>query len=239
MSRQLHHATPRSIYCMAAWVLFAFSLIVCLLSAKSFHPFAPMTSKVIRSLVICGPSGVGKGTLINKILSNYPNKMGLSVSHTTRKPRQGEVNGIHYHFSDKDFVLQDIKSGGIPYIEHAEVHANIYGTREDAVAKVHDDGKLCILDVDKNGVMQIKKHGLPAKFVFVAPKSIEVLENRLRSRGTESEDQIQLRLKNAQSEMDYGLAKGNFDLVLVNENLDEAYGSLVKQLRNWYPLYNL
>ena len=224
---------------LAAKVLFAFLFVVRLYSAKSFSSFVPMTSKAIRSLVICGPSGVGKGTLINKLLSNYPNKMGLSVSHTTRKPRQGEVNGIHYHFSDKDFVMQDIKSGKIPYIEHAEVHANIYGTREDAVARVHDEGKLCILDVDKNGVKQIKKHGLPARFVFVAPKSVEVLENRLRSRGTETEEQIQLRLKNARSEMDYGLAKDNFDLVLVNENLDESYGTLVNQLRGWYPQYNL
>lgn len=224
---------------LATRVLFAFLFVVRLSSAKSFHYFAPMASKAIRSLVICGPSGVGKGTLINKLLSNYPNKMGLSVSHTTRKPRHGEVNGIHYHFSDKDFVLQDIKSGKVPYIEHAEVHANIYGTREDAVTKVHDEGKLCLLDVDKNGVKQIKMHGLPARFVFVAPRSVEVLENRLRSRGTETEEQIQLRLKNALSEMEYGLAKDNFDLVLVNENLDDAYGTLVKQLRGWYPQYSL
>lgn len=214
---------------------FFFLLIAVLSKATSL----PMNSKAIRSLVICGPSGVGKGTLINRLLKNYPNKMGLSVSHTSRKPREGEVDGVHYHFVDKKFILEDIQSGKIPYIEHAEVHANIYGTREDAVTKVHEEGKLCILDVDRNGVKHIKLHGLPAKFVFITPKSPQVLEARLRSRGTETEEQIQLRLTNAQAEMEYGLAKDNFDMVLVNEDLDVAYNSLVAQLRSWFPLFNL
>jgi len=220
---------------LIATLALSFLLIVFLSQAV----ILPMSSKAIRSLVICGPSGVGKGTLINRLLKNYPNKMGLSVSHTSRKPREGEIDGVHYHFVDKKSIQEDIQSGKIPYIEHAEVHAHIYGTREDAVAKVHDEGKLCILDVDKNGVKSIKLHGLPAKFVFITPKSPQVLEARLRSRGTETEEQIQLRLKNAQSEMEYGLAKGNFDLVLVNEDLEVAYGTLVAQLRSWFPLFNL
>ena len=219
-------------------LLLFLGILSCITS--SLHLSNPMSSKAIcRTLVICGPSGVGKGTLIGKLLSNYPTKMGLSVSHTSRKPRDGEVHGVHYHFVDKDFIVKDIATGKVQYIEHAEVHSNIYGTREDAVTTVHRDGKLCILDVDRNGVKQIKKHSLPAKFVFIAPKSYEVLEARLRSRGTETEDQIKLRLKNARAEMDYGLAKDNFDLVLVNENLDEAYNNLVKQLRSWFPLFNL
>lgn len=196
-----------------------------------------MSSAICRSLVICGPSGVGKGTLIGKLLASYPNKVGLSVSHTSRKPREGEVDGVHYNFVDKDFILQDIKSGPIKFIEYAEVHSNIYGTREDAVQKVHNDGKLCILDVDKKGVQQIKLSHLPAKFVFIAPESLTHLENRLRSRGTETEEQIQIRLRNAIAEIEYGNS-GEFDEVLVNDELEVTYNTLLTHMRTWFPLYN-
>lgn len=196
-----------------------------------------MKKALCRSLVICGPSGVGKGTLIGKLLASYPDKVGLSVSHTSRKPREGEIDGVHYNFVDKEFILQDIKTGPIKFIEHAEVHSNIYGTRGDAVEKVHDDGKLCILDVDRKGVQQIKLSHLPAKYVFITPDSLAGLESRLRARGTETEEQIQLRLKNAIAEMEYG-ESGEFDEVLVNENLEQTYNTLVSHMRVWFPTYD-
>jgi guanylate kinase len=198
-----------------------------------------MNKVVCKSLVICGPSGVGKGTLIGRLLAEHPTKFGLSVSHTSRKPRPGEVDGAHYHFVDKEHILHDIKHGDIKYIEHAEVHSNVYGTRSDAVAKVHDEGKVCLLDVDHKGVMQIKQSGLPAMYLFIAPVSMEVLAERLRGRGTETEAQVALRLQNAVGEMTYGLQDGNFDAVLKNDDIDEAYGRLLTLLRQWFPFANL
>jgi guanylate kinase len=200
---------------------------------------AGLTNAVCKSLVICGPSGVGKSTLIGRLLASHPSKFGLSVSHTSRKPRVGEVDGVHYHFVSREFMENDIACGEIKYIEHAEVHSNLYGTRSDAVSKVHDEGKVCILDVDRRGVMQIKKSGLLAKYLFVAPKSIDLLEARLRTRGTETEEQITLRLNNAKAELQYGLSNGNFDEVLVNDKLDVAYRSLVDNIRRWFPFLHL
>lgn len=198
-----------------------------------------MNKVVCKSLVICGPSGVGKSTLIGKLLADFPAKVALSVSHTSRKPREGEIDGVHYHFVTKEFIEDDISHGKIKYIEHAAVHSNIYGTRSDSVAKIHDHGKLCILDVDRRGVMQIKSSGLPAKYLFMAPPSMTVLEKRLRGRKTESEEQIALRLENAKLEMEFGLAQGNFDAVLVNDNPDQAYQTLLSQMRAWFPFLQL
>ena len=196
-------------------------------------------SSLCKSLVICGPSGVGKSTLVGRLLKEFPNKFGLSVSHTSRKPRSGELDGVHYHFISKDDILKDIKTGAHPYIEHAEVHANIYGTRSDSVDKVHQDGKICLIDIDRRGVMQVKKSGLSAKYLFIAPLSMEVLADRLKGRGTETEEQLALRLHNAKEEIDYGLATGNFDAIVTNDELDKAYNDLLGHARNWFPFLHI
>ena len=188
-----------------------------------------------KSLVICGPSGVGKGTLINKLLSSYPEKFSLSVSYTSRNPREHEVDGKHYHFVDKEFLINDIKNGPIKYVEHAEVHSNLYGTRQDDVDAIHKDNKICILDIDVNGVKQLKVNYFPAIYVFIRPVSISALEQRLRDRNTESEAQIQLRLKNASNEIDYGDDSSNFDFVLTNDQLDECYMNLDRRIKEWFP----
>jgi guanylate kinase len=188
-----------------------------------------------KSLVICGPSGVGKGTLIKKLLESYPAQFALSVSHTTRKARTGEQDGVHYHFVDKKFMLEDIKSGPFKYLEHAQVHSNLYGTREDAVRKIHDSGKVCVLDVDTEGVRQLTKNNFQAKYVFIAPASLEVLEKRLRHRGTETEDQIQIRLKNARGEIEFGNNSKIFDAVVVNEHVSESFMVLVRHMSKWFP----
>lgn len=188
-----------------------------------------------KSLVICGPSGVGKGTLINKLLISYPEQFSLSVSYTSRKPRQHEVDGKHYHFVDKEFLMNDIKYGSIKYVEYAEVHSNIYGTRQDDIDAIHQENKICILDIDCNGVKQLKSNQFSAIYVFIRPISISVLEDRLRSRNTESESQIQLRLHNARNEIDYGDKQGNFDYILVNDQLDDSFMILNNKLKTWFP----
>jgi len=188
-----------------------------------------------KSLVICGPSGVGKGTLINKLLQSYPQQFSLSVSYTSRKPRQHEIDGKHYHFVDKEFLTNDIKYGSIKYVEYAEVHSNIYGTRQDDVDAIHQENKICILDIDCNGVKQLRSNHFPAIYVFIRPISISILESRLRNRNTESESQIQLRLHNAKNEIDYGDKEGNFDYILINDQIDDSFMILNDKIKIWFP----
>jgi len=177
---------------------------------------------------VCGPSGVGKGTLLNRLMAEYPDEFGFSVSHTTRAPRAGEQDGVHYNFCDKAKMEAMIANG--EFIEYARVHNNIYGTSIAAVRAVSGAGKTCLLDIDVQGADSVKKTNLNARFLFVSPPSFADLETRLRGRGTEDEEKIQLRLKNAHGEMAY-LEKPNFfDSVIVNDNLEHAYAKLKETL---------
>ena len=187
-------------------------------------------------MIICGPSGVGKGTIIAALLAKFPSsKFGFSVSHTTRSPRPGEIDGTHYHFVSVDQIQTDIAEG--KFLEYAKVHGNYYGTSLEAVETVQSQGKLCILDIDVQGVQTIQsQHKLPdAIYIFIAPPSVDHLERRLRGRGTETEESLVRRLGNAQREMEYGYGEGNFDYVLVNGELDAAVEELAEQMRGWYP----
>eukprot|EP01035_Chromulina_nebulosa_P018575 gene18575-24300_t len=188
-------------------------------------------------VVFAGPSGVGKGTIISSIMKKYPNVFGFSVSHTTRAPRPGEENGVHYHFVDKSVMEAGIERGD--FIEHAAVHTNYYGTSFQAVEKVRSSGKICILDIDIQGVQGVKASKLDAKYIFISPPSVEELEKRLRGRGTETEEKIQVRLKNAIDELNFGNQPGNFDAIIINEDLQLTIKAVIKQLQHWYPDYDL
>ncbi|CAN0846228.1 Guanylate kinase 2, partial [Linum grandiflorum] len=131
-------------------------------------------------VVITGPSSVGKGTLIAKLMEEYPTMFGFSVSHTTRAPRAMEQDGVHYHFSQRSAMEKDIKDG--KFLEFASVHGNIYRTNIEAVEVVSDSGKRCILDIDVQGARSVKASPLDAVFIFIHPPSMKELENRLRSR---------------------------------------------------------
>lgn len=193
-------------------------------------------SSVVQSVLICGPSGVGKGTLINRLLNDHPDQFALSVSRTSRKARPGEIHGIHYFFTDRTELEHDIKHGTYRYLETAEVHGNLYGTREDAVSSIHSAGKVCVLDLDTIGAQSLKSLKFPMKTLFIAPPSLIHLAERLGSRGTETVEQKTIRLANAKREMDYGLTPGNFDCILINDDLDKAYERLNFTLREWFPL---
>lgn len=189
----------------------------------------------IRSIVVCGPSGVGKGTLINMLQEKYSTNFAFTVSHTTRKPRNGEVNGVDYHFVTKEAIEQGIEQG--EFIEHAHVHANIYGTSFEAVSAVVRTNKLCILDLDINGVKQLKARDFPGRFLFVNPPSIEELERRLRGRGTESEEQMKVRLAVAKDEIAYAHTEEDpFDRILTNgESREITFQKLCVQVEEWFP----
>jgi len=184
-------------------------------------------------VVFAGPSGVGKGTLIELLRKKYPTHFGFSVSHTTRNPREGEQDGVHYNFTTVETIKKEIDDG--KFVEYADVHGNYYGTSVAAVESVQNQGKICILDIDVQGVRNVKKSSLDAIYIFIAPPSMEVLEKRLRGRGTEKEEAVVKRLANAQAELDYGMGDGNFDRVLTNDDLEKTCELLVEQFGEWYP----
>lgn len=181
-----------------------------------------------KPIVISGPSGVGKGTLISKLMKEFPSTFGFSVSHTTRAPRETEVDGVHYHFTERSKMEKEIKDG--KFLESASVHGNLYGTSIEAVEAVTDAGKRCILDIDVQGARLVRASSLDAIFIFICPPSFEELEKRLRERGTETEEQVQKRLRNAKAELDQGKSSGLFDHILVNDDLETCYKNLKQTL---------
>ena len=183
----------------------------------------------VRTLVLCGPSGVGKSTIVEIIKKAFPDVFKFSVSHTTRKPRAGEVDGVSYHFVDQEIMPKLIEDD--KFLEHATFSGNTYGTSKAAVQSIVEQGKICILDIDMQGVIQIKKTDLNPLYVFIKPPSMEVLEKRLRGRKTENEENIQKRLSAAAAEIEYGEAKGNFDLIIVNDNIEVAGNEMINFLK--------
>ncbi|PHH83836.1 hypothetical protein CDD82_27 [Ophiocordyceps australis] len=177
-----------------------------------------------RPIVISGPSGVGKGTLYNLLFQRHPNTFCLSVSHTTRSPRDGEQHGVHYHFvSMADFENLIARHG---FVEHAHFSGNRYGTSKMTIEEQSQKGKVVLLDIEMEGVKQMKQSTISARYVFIAPPSLQVLESRLRGRGTEKEESIQKRLAQAKRELDFSQTPGIHDKIIVNDQLETAYKEL-------------
>ncbi|KAL0901634.1 hypothetical protein ABMA27_006845 [Loxostege sticticalis] len=183
-----------------------------------------MVQKGPRPLVLCGPSGSGKSTLLKRLLKEFPDKFGFSVSHTTRNPRPGEKDGVHYHFTNKEDMTAAVAKG--EFIETATFSGNMYGTSKRAVDDVRRTGKICVLDIEIEGVKQVKTTDLDPLLVFVMPPSIEELERRLRARNTECEEALRKRLDTAIREIEFGKQPGNFHIIIMNDNLDKAYTDL-------------
>ncbi|KAF7189456.1 Guanylate kinase [Pseudocercospora fuligena] len=175
----------------------------------------------IRPIVVSGPSGSGKSTLWKRLQKEYPDRFALSVSHTTRQPREGEENGREYWFTDKESFKKLIDEDG--FIEHAQFGSNLYGTSVQAVKDVAEKGRTCVLDIEMEGVKQVKKTDLNARYVFLQPPSVEVLEKRLRGRGTDKEEAILERLKQAEKEIEYSQTPGVHDKIIVNDDLEKAW----------------
>lgn len=189
--------------------------------------------------VLCGPSGCGKSTLIARLMSDFPGRFGFSVSHTTRQARVGEINGVHYNFTTKEKIEGEIEAG--LFLEHALVHGNHYGTSFAAIDSVIDAGKVCILDIDVQGVENVKRSSKvdQSKVVYamLIPPSIEELERRLRGRSTDSEEVILRRVARARDEMEYAKREDGFwDGILVNDKIERCYSDLVELLNRKFHL---
>ncbi|XP_045423001.1 guanylate kinase isoform X2 [Lemur catta] len=181
-----------------------------------------------RPVVLSGPSGAGKSTLLKKLFQEYGSIFGFSVSHTTRDPRPGEENGKHYYFVTREVMQRDIAAGD--FIEHAEFSGNLYGTSKAAVQAVQAMNRICVLDVDLQGVRNIKKTDLQPLYISVQPPSLGVLEQRLRQRNTETEESLAKRLAAARADLESSKEPGLFDLIIINDDLDTAYLELKKAL---------
>ncbi|KAG6828728.1 guanylate kinase [Tricholoma furcatifolium] len=176
----------------------------------------------LRPLILFGPSGVGKSTLLKRLFAEYPDKFGFSVSHTTRSPRPGEEDGKQYHFVTPQRFRELLKEDA--FIEHAEFSGNYYGTSFETVRAVQQLGRRCILDIDAQGVRQIKITNLDPVYLFISPPSLDTLRTRLQQRGTETEAAVQKRLAAALKEVAYAKEPGVHDFVIVNDDLERAYG---------------
>ncbi|GMM38394.1 guanylate kinase [Saccharomycopsis crataegensis] len=178
-----------------------------------------------RPIVISGPSGAGKSTLLKKLFADFPNQFGFSVSNTTRKPREGEVDGVHYNFTEVPVFQKMIENND--FVEWAQFSGNYYGTSVASVKKLTtgESKRIPILDIDLQGVLSVKKTDLDARYIFLSPPSIEELRQRLEKRGTETPESLQKRIDTASKELEES-KKGIHDIIIVNDDLDKAYKEL-------------
>ncbi|MBQ8171070.1 MAG: guanylate kinase [Oscillospiraceae bacterium] len=175
--------------------------------------------------VVSAPAGCGKDTILEQVLAKTEN-VGYSVSATTRAPRPGEVDGVHYHFHTRESFEQMIKDGAV--LEYTEYIGNYYGTPRKAVEDMLAQGKDVILKIEVEGAMNIKKLFPECCLVFILPPSMAELERRLRKRGTEDEETILRRTAQARNEIGTAV---NYDYFVVNDALEEAVDDLIAVIR--------
>jgi len=181
-----------------------------------------MASSTRRLVVLAGPTAVGKGTVASYVRRNFPD-VWLSVSATTRRPRPGEIDGVHYHFID-DSRFERMRQAG-EFLEWAVVHGRAkYGTPRGPVDEALAAGRMALLEIDLQGARQVRAQVPDALFVFLAPPSWEELVRRLVGRGTESEEEKQVRLTTARQEL---AAQKEFDVTIVNDAVQRASEELV------------
>lgn len=173
-----------------------------------------------RLIILTGPSGVGKGTLMRSLLQRHPD-LRYSVSVTTRSPRPGEIDGKHYYFISRSEFEQLVAAGEL--LEWAEYAGNYYGTPREAVINQIRSGKSIVLEIELKGARQVRASFPSALSIFILPPSLGELENRIRARAQDSEDAIARRLRCAKEEIS---AADEFDIQIVNDDLETALASI-------------
>jgi guanylate kinase len=170
--------------------------------------------------VVAAPSGAGKSTLVNALLEREP-AISLSVSHTTRPPRAGELYGRHYYFVERGEFEREVAEG--IFLEHAEVHGNLYGTSRTTVQALLAQGRDVLLEIDWQGAEQIRRTKPDCVSVFILPPSRAELGRRLRGRASDSAEVIERRLHNSREEIAHA---HEFDYILINDAFERALGDL-------------
>ena len=175
--------------------------------------------------IVCAPSGAGKTSLVNALLDREPD-IELSVSYTTRPPREGEVDGRDYHFVTRAVFLEMAARG--EFLESAEVHGNLYATSQAWIEARMREGRDIVLEIDWQGAEQVRRLVQGAVGIFVLPPSLDALHRRLTARGKDSSEVIERRLANAREEIGH---VGEFDYVIINQSFDVAVVDLVSIVR--------
>jgi len=185
-----------------------------------------MTGKVI---IVSAPSGAGKTSIVKHVLQFLP-ELRFSTSATTRTMREGEINGKDYHFLSVDDFKKGIERDD--FLEWEEVYANqFYGTLKSEIQRIWDEGKTVIFDVDVKGGLNIKKYfGDKALAIFVEPPTVQELENRLRNRGTETEESLRKRVEKAEYELSFA---PRFDKIILNDDLEVARAEMLQTIRQF------
>ena len=184
------------------------------------------TTKTGSIFIISAASGTGKTTLVSRVITNHP-EIRVSVSHTTRAPRGGEIAGQHYHFIDPNKFEQLIDEGA--FLEYAMVYGNYYGTSIEGVKMLQENGFDVILEIDVQGAEQVRRCLPEAVSIFILPPSFQILAERLRGRGTDEPEIIEKRLNKARSEIEQSLL---FDYVVINDDLVQAEMDLVHIIKS-------
>lgn len=186
-----------------------------------------------RLFIVAAPSGAGKSTLVNALLAREPG-IALSISHTTRAPRPGDIDGVQYHFVDRATFERMVAHDA--FLEHADVFGNYYGTSRDAVEPILQSGRDVLLEIDWQGAEQVRRAMPECVSIFILPPSRAELERRLRARATDSEATIAKRLAASREEIAHA---HEFDCIVVNDKFEDAVAGLqaiVRAARTGAPL---
>jgi guanylate kinase len=167
------------------------------------------------------------------MMAKHPDRFSFSVSHTTRSPRPGEAHGVDYYFTNRSHMEREIAEG--KFLEHSEVHGNLYGTSLDAIRTATADGKICLADVSIDSAINISKTDWRSFIIFLRPVSMEGLEERLRARGTETDHSIAVRMQTAHEELTKAASLTSlWNLYIVNDNIDDTLAVISAELLKCY-----
>ncbi len=180
-----------------------------------------------RFYVLSGPAGVGKGTVLKKVFEKLDNIV-YSVSCTTRLPRPRETDGVHYVFMDEPSFKKMVEED--KFLEWACVHGHFYGTRKDIAEKALEEGKDVLLEIDVQGASQIKEKMPDAVMIFIQPPSFEELVRRLKKRGTEGPEELELRIRNAKTEMSYA---NEYEYMIINDKVEKAADDFIEIVKKY------